>query len=37
MHRHKLERVVVVNDAFELRPDDGEGHHQTNQLPERCA
>ena len=34
MHKHKLERVLVVNDAFELRgPDDREGHHQADQLP----
>ena len=33
MHKHKLERVLVVNDAFELRgPDHGQGHHQADQL-----
>ncbi len=38
LHKHKLERVLVVNDAFELQgPDDGEGHHQADQLPERRA
>ena len=38
MHKHKLERVLVVNDAFELRgPDDGQGHHQADQLSERRA
>ena len=29
MHGHRLERVLVVNEAFELRgADDGEGHPQ---------
>ena len=38
MHRHKLERVLVVNDAFELKGVMTAGrHHQADQLSQRRA
>ena len=36
MHQHRLERVLVVNDKFELRgPDHGQGHPQVDRASER--
>jgi IMP dehydrogenase len=36
MHRHRLERVLVINGDWELRgPHDGEGHPQVLGAPQR--
>ena len=36
MHRHRLERVLVVNDAIRAaRPDDRQGHPQGDRASER--
>lgn len=34
LNKHKLERLLVIDDAWHLRgPDHRQGHHQVNQFP----